>query len=353
MPLSPSRWHSTSVAEIELLARDGMHRLRHHLAGAGRLLGDARGLHQHPLQHGRRVLLAREGGSGLRMPAAAERRDRLVDRKRGRAAARDHQHPALHLDAQEQRVPVGRVAHARHQRGRVVDVAACAARPRPRRAAPPRRARCGRRQPLQQLALVALQRAAQVAGELLLVRAEAHAGGQRLDVAVGGRGVGQGAGVLVDAERERGRVHRRDARSPLEQQPQHPRHHAAVGGDKRARRPPRAGRDRRGGRRRPPRRRRAPPARPARPGARGRSPRPRRAAARCRARARTAPRPGSRPRAGCRTRARCGSRRRAGRCARPGRAAAPRACRRTRRSRRSDGRRPASRLRSSRSCDRL
>ena len=127
MPLSPSRWHSTSAAEMGVFVRDRVNRLRHHLTSAGRLFRDARGLHQHPLQHGRRVLLARHGGGGLGMPAAPERRDGLVDRKRGRAAPRDHQHPALHLDAQEQRVPVGRVAHARHQRGRIVDVVACVA----------------------------------------------------------------------------------------------------------------------------------------------------------------------------------------------------------------------------------
>ena len=235
MPLSPSRWHSTSVAEIEL-ARSRRHepaatspgpraaaapprRARPPPAPArARPPGPPRARRRRRPAHARRPRTARRASStdsaGVRLRATTSTRPSI----------------STHRNSASQ----SRVAHARHQRGRVVDVAACAVRPRPRPAAPRPRARCGPRSSRpQQLALVALQRAAQVARELLLVRAEAHAGGERLDVALGRRRVRERAGVLVDPERERGRVHRRDRDPALEQQPEHRGHHAAVAGDKR------------------------------------------------------------------------------------------------------------------------
>ena len=169
---------------------------------------------EHPLEHGRRVRLAHERGSGLRVPAAAER---LRAPRRPTARACGCARPRA-PGPPSRRTGTARPSRRRRRRARPATTRPrrsgrrCAAAVTTRSPATSRSVRAAISRS-QQLALVALQRAAQVAGELLLVRAEPHAGGQRLDVAVGGRGVRERPGVLVDAERERGRVHRRDPRS--------------------------------------------------------------------------------------------------------------------------------------------
>ena len=209
----PSRWHSTSVAAMSLELGDGVDRARHHVAarssGGSR---DARDLARAPASSDLvRVLAARRSpmrpGRGRRRRAAASAASTASAGVRLRA---DHQHPPLHRDSEEQRVPVGDVADAVTQATR---------RPRPSSSA--RAAAVTTRRPATSRSRAV---ADQLAQQLALRRAaagragsapscswfgpEAQARGQRLDVARRGRGVGQRPGVLVDAERERGRVHR-------------------------------------------------------------------------------------------------------------------------------------------------
>jgi hypothetical protein len=214
-------------------AGNEVHRARHHIARTQRRLRHAGHLGKCPLQDRAGVPFVNHRGGGLRMPASTDRRQGLVDRKGGSPASPDDERPFLHGDAEQQRVPVGDLPDARHQGRDVFDI----------RCAP----RCSTddSQPFhfallttigektKQFALLRLERAPQVACEELLVGACSQAGGKRFDVALGRRGVGQRSRVLVNAEREGGCLHRRDGNSPLEQEPQHGRHDAAVLGRER------------------------------------------------------------------------------------------------------------------------
>ena len=128
----------------------------------------------------------------------------------GGAAAGDAEHPRVHLDEQDERLRSrsARRPCARGSRPRRRSSATRARRPAPRR----RPARCGSQlgqDRRQQLPLVLVERRVQELRQQLLARTVTEAPRERLRVALGRRRVGQRAGVLVDPERERRRLHRR------------------------------------------------------------------------------------------------------------------------------------------------
>ena len=213
-------------------AGDGVERSGHHVSRQqGRLCDLARRGHQ----LGEEVVWVISDDHrrcSLRVAAAAELLQGSVGRKRRRAAARDQQHPALHCDSEEQRIPVGEVADAVRKRGGVLHPLAGARRGS-------HDAQTGHLalasvpdQLLEQLPLSRLQRTAQIAPELLLPGPEPQARRQAVHVARRGRGVGQRPRVFVYAECESGCVHGRDLDPSVQEQSEHRgREATVVGGD--------------------------------------------------------------------------------------------------------------------------
>ena len=85
-----------------------------------------------------------------------------------------------------------------------------------------------RDQRVEQRALLLRERRAQVLRDHVLAGAVAQAPGERLGVADADARVAERAGVLVDPEREDGRLERRDRDLPLGQDPDHRRRQRAV-----------------------------------------------------------------------------------------------------------------------------
>jgi hypothetical protein len=210
-----------------------MHRARHHLAGTQRRARHTGHLGERALERLLGAGRVHEGRGRLGVAPATKRLERGVHGDRAGAASADEQHTPLHRDREQEHVPVGHLSHPRGERRHVLDVLVRLRpggdHPQPRDLA--LRAAGGKLP--EQVALLGLERAAQVPAEERLIGAEPHARGERLDVPEGRRGVRERAGVLVNAERERGRVHRRDLDAPVEQHLQHAGHDAAVGGHER------------------------------------------------------------------------------------------------------------------------
>ena len=180
-----------------LVGRDGAGRLRHQVAGAGLLtngLGERR-------EHTRTRLVegVPEDGRGcLRMSAAAELGGHCIRVERRRAATDHAEDAVVHLHQQHQRL------------GDSVDVARPGDRGQEHLDARRLVGLARLEQTAQQLPLVAGERRVQERAEQVLSRAVPQAPGERLGVALSGRGVRQRAGVLVDSERENGGFQRRD-----------------------------------------------------------------------------------------------------------------------------------------------
>ena len=311
-----------------VVRRDEARRARHDLAGGERPAHGARKRREHELA--RLVERAAVDGRGrLRVAAAAEGRGERGGVELRHAGAHDAEDALVHLDEADEaaRRPSGRRPCARgsrrrrRTRGQATAVTSTSK--------PPASCVSSRGdERVEQRALALAERRVEVLRDHVLPRAVAQAPGERLGVAKRDARVAERAGVLVDPEREHGRLERRQL-------------DLALGEDRRpasssGRRPP-------SGRRSPRAPSRAPPrawwsksddldARVARdvlelaqPRRRGRS--RRRSAARSRrVDASRAPRRRAPPRAGGRSRARCGSASRRARRPRPDRAGARRAC---------------------------
>ena len=262
MPLWPCRWQSAIVRATCSSGGTDRAGRRHDVPGAQRL---ARRLREGRERASPRLVerLADDRGGRIGMPAAAESPRRLLRRRRLGPAAHDAEDPILHLDEEQQRTRVGEVDELVREVRDPVDVLG----PRDRRdehlASPAATGSRASERALQELALGRRERQVQVLAEQILPGAVTEAPGQRVDVALRRRRVRERARVLVDAERESGRLGRGRHELALGQDADHRRRQRAV---VRLRppwpRPPSPRARRRGGRRRSSRRSdRAPPAR--------------------------------------------------------------------------------------------
>jgi hypothetical protein len=193
---------------------DGTDSPGHHVARAHRLADGRR----QPVQHAPTRVRERAAEDRRRRLGVASASDGRSDRRRvdfGDAAAGDAEDPLVHLDQDDENPTVGQVDDL------VCEVrdAFHVARPRDRgheHLGPGHVDRLGfGEERVQQLALRGRQRHVQEVGHELLVRPVAEAPRQRLGVPLGRRRVRERTGVLVDPEREGGRLHRRDAELAL------------------------------------------------------------------------------------------------------------------------------------------
>ena len=162
-------------------------------------------------------------------PAQTRHHSRHVESRR--AAAGDREDAAVHLDQHHQRATVGEVGDLGRQRRDAVHVARPANGGHQHRHAAHVDLAGGVQQRSQQGAMVLVQRRVQEAPDQPLVGAVAGAKGQRLDVSKAGGGIGQRAGVLVDAQRQRGGLGRGRLDRPLGEDPGHRRRERPVGRD--------------------------------------------------------------------------------------------------------------------------
>jgi hypothetical protein len=219
-------------ASHALLGRDGADGRRHHVARAPRLPQRSR----HRFDHQPPRLLERQAGDGRRralVAAAAERGGQRAGVDPLAAAARDQHDPLLHLDEHDERPAVGQVDQLVGQVADAVDVL----RPRDGRDQQLLPAGVHRLDGLlereQQPALGSRERRVQELEHELLARPVTHAPGERVRVALGRRQVGERAGVLVDPEREDGRLERRRHQLALGEDGHHRRRQRAVAGEHR------------------------------------------------------------------------------------------------------------------------
>ena len=162
------------------------------------------------------------------MAAAAHRLEHLGDVEGRHATAGGHEDALLHLDEQHQRIAVGHVEGLVHDEAHAFDVLVFGKR-RDQHVEP---AGVDRASVLehaqQQFTLRCAQRVVQEAFDHLLVRAPAHAEGERLDVAHGRRGKGERTRVLVDAQGKDGGLEWGHGELALGDDAQHERDERAV-----------------------------------------------------------------------------------------------------------------------------
>ncbi len=159
----------------------------------------------------------------LGVAAAAHRRQGGSHVELGHAASADHEHPPLHGHPDDERPAVAEVDHLARQRGDALDIPGpVGERELHLDTGSLLRLGClhegGQKRPL-----VGPQRRVEERRDQLLGGAVAGAEAERLDVADGRRREGERPRVLVDAERQRGRLGRGGVDAPLGQDADHGR----------------------------------------------------------------------------------------------------------------------------------
>ena len=165
------------------------------------------------------------------MAAAAERRGERGRVELGRLAADDAEHAAVHLDQADEGAGLGEVDELVRER-RDAGVRGCARRGGKHDLEARDLLRLERfEQRGEELPLLRRERRVQVRAHFVLARAVMEAPGERVGVAAGRRGVREGARVLVDAEREDGRLERRHRELALREHADQRRRQRSVVGE--------------------------------------------------------------------------------------------------------------------------
>ena len=163
------------------------------------------------------------------MAATAERARDECSVDRFRATPDDDEDPLVHLHEEHEDTRVGEIHDLVREVRDCIDVLG------PANGCDQYVVRRNRLQPLhevgEELALVRGERRMEVLGDEVLARSVAEAPGERVDVALGRRRVRQRAGVLVDTEREGGRLERRRLQLALGEDADERRGQRTVGRD--------------------------------------------------------------------------------------------------------------------------